>query len=145
MATFLLKTEPGDYAWDDLMRDKRTAWTGVTNAAAQLHMRSMKKGDEVLIYHTGGEKRIVGLARVVRGAYPDPDNPGETAAGEPKHVLVDLAPVRAAASEGATLAAIKADARFADFALVRQSRLSAMPVPGALDGALRKLAGLGPR
>jgi predicted RNA-binding protein with PUA-like domain len=142
MATFLLKTEPGEYSWGDLVRDKRTAWTGVTNAAAQLHMRSMKKGDEVLVYHTGAEKRIVGLARVVKGAYPDPQNPGVTAAGDPRFVLVEITPVEPAGSEDATLAAIKTDERFADFALVRQSRLSAMPVPAALDKALRELAGL---
>lgn len=142
MTTYLLKTEPGDYAWDDLVREKRTAWTGVANAAAQRHMRAIEKGDEVLLYHTGSEKRIVGLATVVRGAYPDPDNPGQTAAGETKFVLVDIAPRRAAKTAGATLAAIKADKRFADFALVRESRLSAMPVPTALDKALRDLAGL---
>lgn len=142
MTTYLLKTEPGDYSWDDLVREKRTAWTGVANAAAQMHMRAIKKGDEVLLYHTGSEKCIVGLAKVVRGAYPDPDNPGETAAGETKFVLVDIAPLRAARTADATLAAIKADRRFADFALVRESRLSAMPVPDALDKALRDLAGL---
>ena len=142
MATYLFKTEPGDYSWDDLVRDKRTDWTGVSNAAAQKHMRAVRKGDEVLFYHTGSDKRVVGLAKVVKGAYPDPDRPGTTAAGETKFVLVDIAPVRAASTDGATLAAIKADERFADFALVRQSRLSAMPVPPALDKAIRTLAGL---
>ncbi|MCC7389760.1 MAG: EVE domain-containing protein [Phycisphaerales bacterium] len=142
MATFLLKTEPGEYSWDDLVRDKRTAWTGVTNAAAQLAMRSMKKGDEVLLYHTGAEKRIVGLARVVKGAYPDPENPGVTAAGDPKFVLVEIAPVKPAPSQNATLAAIKADPRFAAFALVKQSRLSAMPVPVEIDTPLRALTGI---
>ncbi len=142
MTTFLLKTEPGDYSWDDLVREKRTAWTGVANAAALLAIRSMKKGDEVLFYHTGAEKRIVGLARVVKGAYPDPENPGVTPAGDPKFVLVEIAPVKPAESPHATLAAIKADPRFAAFALVRQSRLSAMPVPGDIDTALRTLAGL---
>ncbi len=142
MTTYLFKTEPGDYSWDDLVRDKRTDWTGVSNPAAQKHMRAVRKGDEVLFYHTGSDKRIVGLAKVVRGAYPDPDRPGTTAAGETKFVLVDIAPVRAARTDGATLAAIKADKRFADFALVRQSRLSAMPVPPKLDKAIRKLAGL---
>lgn len=142
MTTYLLKAEPSDYSWDDLVREKRTPWTGVTNAAAQMHMRAMKKGDEVLFYHTGSEKRIVGLAKVVRGAYPDPDNPGRTAAGDPKSVLVDLAPVKGATSDGATLAAIKADKRFAEFALVRQSRLGVMPVPDQLVGPLRGLAGL---
>ncbi|MEN0019513.1 MAG: EVE domain-containing protein [Planctomycetota bacterium] len=142
MATYLLKTEPDDYSYDDLVRDKREPWDGVKNAAAQKCMRSIKKGDEALIYHTGNERRIVGLAKVVRGAYPDPDNPGETAAGEPKFVLIDIAPAKAASKDEATLANIKADDAFADFALARQSRLSVMAVPAGLDRKLRKLAGL---
>lgn len=141
MATFLLKTEPGDYAYEDLERDKRTEWDGVANPAAQMTMRSMKKGDEALIYHTGNQRRIAGLARVVRGAYPDPDHPGTTAKGDPKRVLVDVAPVKAATKD-ATLADIKADPRFADFALVRQSRLSAMEVPSDLAKILKKMAGV---
>lgn len=142
MPTYLIKTEPDDYAYQDLVRDKRTAWTGVANAAAQKHMRSIRKGDECLVYHTGNEKRIVGLARAVRGAYPDPNKPGTTGSGDVKFVLFDLAPVRAAASTDATLSNIKKDPRFADFALVRQSRLGVMPVPPELDTALRDLAGL---
>lgn len=142
MATYLFKTEPDDYSWDDLRRDRRTAWTGVSNAAAQMHMRAIRKADEVLVYHTGNDKRIVGLARVVKGAYPDPDRPGETAAGETKFSLVDIAPVEAASREDATLANIKGDRRFKNFDLVRQSRLGVMPVPAELDAALRGLAGL---
>jgi len=141
MATFLIKTEPDDYAYDDLKGDKRTRWDGVTNPAAQKHMRAIKKGDEALFYHTGNEKCIVGLARVVRGAYPDPDKPGETAAGEPRFVLFDIAP-RAEAKTRAALADIKADRRFAEFALVRQGRLSVMPVPSELDSLLRTMSGL---
>ncbi|MEM1329003.1 MAG: EVE domain-containing protein [Planctomycetota bacterium] len=143
MTVYLLKTEPGDYSYDDLVRDKRTDWTGVRNPAAQSHMRAMKKGDEAFIYHTGGEKRIAGLAKVVKGAYSDPAAAGATlASGEPKLVLVDLAPVKAATSDEANLKAIKADERFAEFALVKQSRLSAMPVPAKLATALKKMAGL---
>lgn len=142
MATFLFKTEPSVYAWEDLLREKRTAWSGVSSPAAQKHMRAVRKGDNVLLYHTGNQKRIVGLARVARGAYPDPDKPGETAEGQPRFVLVEISPVRPAPSDDATLAAIKSDSRFADFALVRESRLSVMPVPAALDAVLRKLAGL---
>ncbi|KAA0215033.1 MAG: EVE domain-containing protein [Leptolyngbya sp. PLA3] len=142
MATFLVKTEPDCYSFADLLRDASTAWTGVSNAAAQKHMRSMKTGDECLFYHTGNEKRIVGLARVVRGAYPDPDQPGLTATGEVKFVLVDLEPVKASTRGDATLKIIKADPRFAEFDLVRQSRLGVMPVPPKLDKELRKLAGL---
>jgi predicted RNA-binding protein with PUA-like domain len=141
MATYLIKTEPDDYSYEDLKRDKRTHWDGVTNPAAQKNMRAIKKGDDALFYHTGKEKRIVGLARVVKGAYPDPRKPGETASGEPKFVLFDIAPA-AEAKTPATLADIKADDRFADFALVRQGRLSVMPVPPNLDKTLRKMSGL---
>ncbi|HZW09965.1 MAG TPA: EVE domain-containing protein [Phycisphaerales bacterium] len=142
MATFLFKTEPDEYGWDDLVREKRAVWTGVTSPAAQKHLRAVRKGDEILLYHTGDQRRIVGLARAVKGAYADPQNPALTASGESKATLVDIAPVRAAAKTDATLAAIKADARFAEFALVRQGRLSVMPVPAALDKRLRELAGL---
>lgn len=141
MALFLLKTEPGAYGWDDLAREGRTVWEGVSNPAAQMAMRAMRVGDEALIYHTGGERRIAGLARVVRGAYPDPAHPGTTAKGDPKRVLVDLEPVRAATKE-ATLAAIRSDDRFSDFALVTQSRLSVMEVPAKLAKALSRMAGL---
>lgn len=141
MAVFLLKTEPDVYSYDDLVRDKRTHWDGVANPAAQMAMRSIVKGDEVFFYHTGKERRIAGLATIVRGAYPDPEHPGLTAKGDLKRVLVDLAPVKKA-NEAATLAAIKADGRYDDFALVKQSRLSAMEVPPKLAMALKKLAGL---
>lgn len=140
MATWLLKTEPGTYAYDDLERERRTSWTGVTSPAAQKHMRAVRRGDECFIYHTGDERRVAGLARVVRGAYPDPEHPGETAAGETKFVLFDIAPVRRAERE-VTLAAIKSDQRFANFELLRISRLSVMPVPEALDKALRTMCG----
>lgn len=144
MATYLLKTEPNDYSFDDLIRDKREPWNGVANPAAQMHMRAMKTGDAVLIYHTGNEKRIAGLGKVVRGAYEDPAFAGQTlASGEPKRVLVDVAPVEASKDpDGATLKVVKADERFAGFALVREPRLSVMPVPAKLDKALRKMAGL---
>ncbi len=135
MATYLFKTEPGEYSFDDLVRDKRTAWTGVTNAQALIALRQCAKGDEVLIYHTGDVKAVVGLAKVVKGAYPDPG------AGDPKLVAVDIAPVRAAGTP-VTLAAIKGDARFKDFLLVRNSRLSVMAVPAGVDAAIRGMAGL---
>ena len=141
MATFLIKTEPGTYSYDDLAREGRTTWTGVSNPAAQKHMRSIKPGDRCLVYLTGGEKRIAGLAKVVRGAYPDPDRPGLTAAGEPKAVLFDIEPANAA-SAACTLADIKADPRFDGFALVREPRLSVMPVPAAMAKAIKAMAGL---
>ncbi|MEO0630146.1 MAG: EVE domain-containing protein [Planctomycetota bacterium] len=141
MATYLCKSEPDDYSYDDLVRDKKTEWDGVTNNAAQKHMRGIKKGDEILFYHTGDEKRIAGLATVTKAAYPDPDKPGELASGDPKFVLFDLKPTKAATKD-CTLADVKADDRFADFALVKQARLSVMPVPANLDKLLRKMAGL---
>ncbi len=141
MATFLLKTEPSEYAYADLVRDKKTVWAGVKNAAALGFLRSMNKGDEALIYHTGDEKAIVGLAAIASGPREDPDQPGQTADGKPKFAVVDLTPLRAAKAP-VTLATIKGDARFAQFALVKQSRLSVMAVPADLDAALRKLAGL---
>lgn len=141
MTTYLLKTEPGDYSYDDLVRDKREPWDGVRNPTAQMHMRDMKKGGEALIYHTGDQRRIAGLAKVVRGAYPDPHNPGTLKSGQTKYVLVDLAPVKKATKD-ATLKDIKADPRFDGFDLVRLSRLSVMRVPPKLDKILRQLAGL---
>lgn len=141
MAMFLFKTEPGEYSFSDLVRDKRAVWSGVTNGAALAALRTVRKGDEVLIYHTGDEKAIVGLARAASGPYEDPATPGTTSAGAPKFAVVDIGPVRAAKTP-LTLAAIKADPRFAGFALVKQSRLSVMAVPQPLERALRELTGL---
>ena len=141
MATFLLKTEPDNYSYDDLVRDTRTHWDGVRNPTALMHMRTVKKGDEAFIYHTGKERRIAGIAKVVSDVYEDPDNPGLTGKGDLKGPLFDLAPVKASTKD-VTLADIKADDRFKDFDLVRLSRLSAMPVPPKLDKLLRKMAGL---
>lgn len=141
MATFLLKTEPDNYSYDDLVHDKRTHWNGVRNPTALMNMRMVKKGDEAFIYHTGKERRIAGLARVVSDVYEDPENPGLTGKGDLKGPLFDLAPISAASKE-VTLVDIKGDDRFKDFDLVRLSRLSAMPVPPKLDKLLRKMAGL---
>jgi predicted RNA-binding protein with PUA-like domain len=141
MATFLLKTEPGEYSFADLVRDKSTTWSGVSNNAALAAIRTMRKGDEAFIYHTGDEKSIVGLAKVTTAPYADPKQPGETALGEPKFAVLDLKPVRAAKTP-VSLATIKADKRFKDFALVKQSRLSVMAVPPDLDKALRTMTGL---
>lgn len=121
MASWLLKTEPSTYSWSDLVREGCARWDGVTNAAALIAMRQMKTGDEAIIYHSGGDKSIVGLARVVKGAYQDP------AHDDPKLAVVDIAPVKALASP-IPLATIKAQKGLADFGLVRISRLSTMPV-----------------
>jgi len=141
MATWLLKTEPDCYNWEQMERDTRTHWDGVSNAAAQKHMRDIRVGDEAYFYHTGDERAIVGLCRVVRGPYADPEVPGTTAAGDPKGVLIDVAPIGRAPTP-VTLGAIKADPRFAEFLLVKISRLGVLPVPPAMDRALRQMAGL---
>ena len=132
--TFLFKTEPSEYSFDDMLRDERCTWDGVTSAAALIALRSCGKGDEVFIYHTGGEKRIVGLAKVVSAPRPDPD------AADERRVVVDLRAVRAV-KVPVTLAEIKADRRFADFALVKQSRLSTMEVPPPLVEPLQRMLG----
>jgi predicted RNA-binding protein with PUA-like domain len=119
---WLAKTEPDEYAFADLQRDGHGVWDGVRNNTALIHLRRFAVGDQVLIYHTGRERAVVGLARVTRAAYPDP------AAGDPRYVVVDLAPVRPL-PRPVTLAAIKADPAMADFDLVRLPRLSVMPVP----------------
>ena len=135
MARWLFKTEPGEYSFERLVREGRARWDGVANAVALKHLRAVKKGDAVLIYHTGDVKACVGLAKAVSDAYPDP------AAGDPRIAVVDLAPDRALARP-VTLAQVKADARFArgDFALVRIGRLSVMPVPDDLWDALLAMA-----
>lgn len=141
MATFILKTEPDAYSYDDLVRDGKAVWDGITNNAALAHLRSAKAGDEAMIYHTGDVKAIVGLAMVTRGAYEDPKQPGKTAKGEPKFAVVGIKPLRAAKSP-VTLAQLKADPRFAELPLVTQGRLSVVPVPASLDAIIRKLTGL---
>ena len=141
MATYLLKTEPSEFSFADLVAKGSCTWDGVSNATALIHLRAMKSGDEALIYHTGDEKSIVGVAKVTKGGYEDPKQPGKNDRGEPKFAVVDLKSLKAAKSP-TTLAQIKADPRFKDFPLVTQGRLSVMPVPAAIDAALRKLAGL---
>jgi predicted RNA-binding protein with PUA-like domain len=122
---WLLKTEPDDYRWEDLERDGRTVWDGVANPTALRHLRAVSPGDRALVYHTGGERAAVGIARAVSGPYPDPR------AGDPKLVVFDLVPERRL-PRPVTLAAVKADPAFAGFDLVRLPRLSVMPVPPAL-------------
>ncbi|MGD9789470.1 MAG: EVE domain-containing protein [Phycisphaerales bacterium] len=141
MAMFLLKTEPGEYSFADLVREKRCVWSGVSNPGALIALRSMRKGDEIFIYHTGNEKAIVGLAKAASNPYEDPERPGTTDEGLPKFAVVDLMPGKPTKTP-VTLAAIKADTRFAAFGLVKQSRLSAMPVPEALAKVLREWMGL---
>ncbi|HSI33275.1 MAG: EVE domain-containing protein [Phycisphaerae bacterium] len=133
MARWLLKTEPSEFAWAQLVKDKRATWDGVTNALALKHIRTMKKGDPVLIYHTGDERAAVGIAEVTSAPYPDP------AADDEKIVVVDIKPKRALMSP-VTLATIKADPAFAGFDLLRIGRLSVVPVP---DGMWKRIEELG--
>ncbi len=121
MATYLLKTEPSTYSWNDLVREKRTVWDGITNATALIAIRQMKPGDEALIYHSMSDKAVVGIAKIVSEPYPDPKK------NDPKLVVVDVEMVRPL-KQPVTLAEIKAVPALADFALVRISRLSTMPV-----------------
>jgi predicted RNA-binding protein with PUA-like domain len=131
---WLLKTEPSTYSWDDLVTARRAVWDGVRNATALSHLRKMKPGDQALIYHTGNEKAIVGIAKVASAPYPDRQ------AGDPKLVVVAVEAGKRLPVP-VTLATIKADPRFADFALVRIGRLSVMPVSGEQWQAILKLAG----
>lgn len=139
--TYLLKTEPDDFSYADLVAAEREPWDGVTNPTACKVMRSMEPGDDAYIYHTGKERRIVGLARVVTEPYPDPERPDSTAAGDIKYPLVDIEPL-GEAEHTVDLATIKADPRFSDFVLIKQSRLSVMEVPTKLDELLRTMTGL---
>jgi len=124
MNRWLVKSEPETYSWAMLVKEGKTAWTGVRNFAARNHLRAMKAGDSVLFYHSGREKSVVGLARVNKEFYPDPT------ADEGDWSAVDLVPVRALARP-VTLAAIKADKILRKMELVRQSRLSVMSVAEA--------------
>jgi len=133
MAHWLLKTEPDCYAWDDLARDKGTPWDGVSNALALKHLRTMRKGDLALIYHTGDERAAVGIAEVVSAPYPDPKE------GDDRLVVVDLKP-RKKLPRPVTLAAIKADPAFEGWDLLRIGRLSVLPVPEAMWARIEELA-----
>ncbi|MCL4783807.1 MAG: EVE domain-containing protein [Bryobacterales bacterium] len=126
---FLAKTEPDVYSIADLARESRTTWDGVRNAQARIAIRAMSPGDLVLIYHSGGASEIVGLARVV-------SNPTD-APRDPKMTVVDLEYV-CTLSEPVTLKSVKDSGLFADFALVRQGRLSTMEVPKAFTNWLKK-------
>jgi len=133
-AHFLAKSEPDVYSWDRLVKDGKTVWDGVRNFEARGNLRAMKQGDLVLFYHSGESKAIVGIAKVLREAYPD------ASAKEGDWVAVDLAPVKPLAKE-VTLAAVKADASLADMAIVKKSRLSVSRVTPAEFARVLKLAG----
>ena len=133
MPRWLLKTEPDCYNWDALARDKKTAWDGVANALALKHMRTMKKGDLALIYHTGDERAAVGIAEVVSDPYPDPKEDDD------RLVVVDVK-VKKKLPQPVTLSDIKADKQFVGWDLLRISRLSVVPVPEAMWTRIEELA-----
>jgi predicted RNA-binding protein with PUA-like domain len=119
MNYWLVKTEPDTYSWDDLVKEKKGTWDGVRNFQARSNMKKMAKGDLVFVYHTGDEKSIVGTAKVVAEAYPEPkDN---------EWVAVDLTPQKKL-NKPISLSQIKADKRLKEMVLVRASRLSVQPV-----------------
>lgn len=130
---WVVKQEPLDYSWADFAREGRTAWTGVRNFQARNHLRAMKAGDLVAYYHSGEGKEVVGLAKVARENYPDPT------ATEGDWCCVDLVPVRELVVP-VPLPAIKADAVLKEMALVKQSRLSVVPVT---PGQFKRLLELG--
>ena len=121
MANWLFKEEPSNYSFDELVKDKKTVWSGVKNPVAQRHLHAVKRGDAIFYYHTGDQKSVVGVAKALGDAYPDPNDKTGKAA------VVDVGPVRKL-KRPVTLKEIKADTRFKTFALVRISRLSVMPV-----------------
>jgi predicted RNA-binding protein with PUA-like domain len=130
---WLFKEEPSNYSFDALVKDGKTVWSGVKNPLAQKHLHAVRKGDRIFYYHTGNEKAVVGIAKAAGHAYPDPkDKAG-------KQAVVDVAPVKKL-PRGVSLAEIKADPAFNDFALVRISRLSVMPVTDEQWERIEKLA-----
>jgi predicted RNA-binding protein with PUA-like domain len=134
----MVKSEPEAYSFAQLQKDKTTAWTGVRNFAARIHLRAMKKGDEVFFYHSVSEKAVVGLATVIKAAYPDPtieaDEKGDW-------VCVDLKAGKTL-PHPVTLEKIKAHNDLKKLPLIRQSRLSVMPLTGAEAATLRRLGAL---
>jgi predicted RNA-binding protein with PUA-like domain len=130
---WLVKSEPSSYSWSDFVEEGETNWTGVRNYAARNNLRRMREDDEVLFYHSGIEKAVVGIAKVTRAAYPDPT------AREGDWNAVDLAPIKSL-RRPVTLGQIKSDPRLSKIQLVRQSRLSVMPL---VSGEFRAIVGMG--
>jgi predicted RNA-binding protein with PUA-like domain len=135
MAYWLIKTEPETWGWKDQVKSgaQGEAWTGVRNPVARNNMRAMKKGDLAFFYHTGAEKAVVGVVKVIREGYPDPAAEAWT--------LVDVAVVEAL-PKPVTLASVKAEPKLAEMVLVRNSRLSVQPVTAAEWKLIRKMGGM---
>ena len=135
MNHWLLKTEPEAYSWDQLVKDKRTNWSGVRSPAGRANLMKMKTGDRAFFYHTGDERQIVGVCEVVKEHYPDPSD--ETG----RFVMVDVKPVEKVPAP-VTLAQVKAEKRLKDMRLVREGRLSVSPVTDAEWAIVAKMAGI---
>lgn len=135
MAYWLVKSEPFKYSWDQMVKDGRTHWDGVRNHQAAANLKAMAVGDQAFFYHSNEGKEIVGVVEIVRPAYPDPSDE----AG--RFVMVDVAPVKPV-TRTVTLAEMKAEPRLADLALIRQSRLSVVPVSDAHWSVISEMAGL---
>ncbi len=136
MAYWLLKTEPDCYCWDDLVRDKKTVWDGITNALALKHLRTARKGDQALIYHTGTQRAAVGTAKIISDPYPDP------ALDDDRLAVVDIALDRKFARP-VTLEYFKSDPAFVGWDLLRLGRLSFVPVPGPMWNRIKELSRAG--
>lgn len=134
MARWLVKSDPETYGYADLARERRTVWDGVANALALKHLAAMRAGDECLIYESGATKAVVGRARVASDPYPDPQ------ADDPRRLVVELEATGALATP-VPLARLRAEPAFAGHPLVRQPRLSVMPVPAPLWRRLLALGG----
>ena len=134
MSVFLLKTEPSTYSYDDLAREKRAVWDGISNPVALRNLGTVKKGDDLLIYHTGDVKAVVGLARAASDAYPDPK------ARNAKAFVVDIEPSRPLARPVA-LATFREDAVLKTAAFIRQPRLSVAPISAAQLARVLELGG----
>jgi len=129
---WLVKSEPDAYSWEDLVREGRTCWDGVRNAEARANLARMRLGDPVLVYHSVRERRVVGIARVARESYPDPTS------DEARWLAVDLTPERPL-ERPVSLAQIKGEPELAGIALVRQPRLSVVPLDAALFRRILRL------
>jgi len=134
VACFLVKTEPSTYSYAQLAKDKRAVWDGVSNPVALKHMRTIQKGDTVLVYHTGDEKSVVGVAVATSDPYPDPK------LGDPKRTVIDLAPDRALAKP-VPLGTFRTDSVLQSSELVRLPRLSVMPLSAAQLKRVLQLGG----
>ncbi len=134
MAHWLLKSEPTAYSWEQMLKDKKTNWTGIRNYAARLHLRAMKKGDEAFFYHSNKGLEIVGIVKIVKEAYQDPTTTDEA------WVAVDIAPVKTL-KKPVSMADIKLNKKLAEMALLRISRLSVQPVTDDEWNSIMKMAG----